>query len=191
MGSCGLFQQLMVNTVESHHCGAHLPEAFCRMDKLKTFHPSGYGFILTISPQTLFPAICKLKVHCMLEVLEVFCSMSRELMFSAPSCPVVWSRAGEGTPYPEWGITPVLPEKMGLQQGPVCRVGPGPVLSWEVVSMLVRQGPGSKASPTLVPWAGATGLKTVCVTGVPELRLNCVKQVCRFGFSPATNRNSR
>ena len=77
----------------------------------------------------------------------------------------------------------------GPQQGPVCRAGPAPLLSWSVVFMLVRAGARKQG----LTYTGTfeqvpRGLKTACRMESPKPLLNCVKQVCRFGFSPATNR---
>ena len=116
--------------------------------------------------------------------------MSRELMFSAPSCPCCMeSRAGEGTPISWMRNHTSASREDGLQQGPVCRVGPGLPLSWSVVFMLVRAGARKQG----LTYTGTfeqvpPGLKTACRTESPKPLLNCVKQVCRFGFSPATNR---
>ena len=120
----------------------------------------------------------------------MFCSVSRELMFSAPSCPYCMeSRVGEGTPISWMRNHPSASREDGPQQGPVCRAGPAPLLSWSVVFMLVRAGARKQG----LTYTGTfeqvpPGLKTACRMESPKPLLNCVKQVCRFGFSPATNR---
>lgn len=84
---------------------------------------------------------------------------------------------------------PSASKEDGPQQGPIFRVGPAPLLSWSVVFMLVRAGARKQG----LTYTGTfeqvpLGLKTACRMECLKPLLNCVKQVCRFGFSPATNR---
>lgn len=66
MGLCDLFQQLMVNTVESHHCGLIYQKLSAGWISLKTFHPSGYGHSHHLPTSVISKLSIKLKVHCML-----------------------------------------------------------------------------------------------------------------------------